>query len=74
MLAVTLLIPFVSNLFRFGPLHVDDLLFTFGACVVVLVAIELIKPLWRAAFGRRRNATTVMTGARAPGQVAEQAP
>ncbi|HEX7563353.1 MAG TPA: cation-translocating P-type ATPase [Bradyrhizobium sp.] len=75
MLAATLLIPFVSNLFRFGPLHVDDLLITLGAGVVVLVALELIKPLWRAVFGRRRDdATPTTTGALTPAQVAEQAP
>jgi P-type Ca2+ transporter type 2C len=74
MLAATLLIPFVSNLFRFGPLHVDDLLITLGAGAVVLVVLELIKPLWRAAFGRRRDATTMTTGATAPVQVAEQVP
>ena len=74
MLAATLLIPFVSDLFRFGPLHADDLLITLGAGAVVLVVLELIKPLWRAAFGRRRDATTMTTGATAPVQVAEQVP
>jgi hypothetical protein len=74
MLAATLLIPFVSNLFRFGPLHSDDLLITPGAGVVVLVVLELSKALWRAAFGRRLDATTVTTGALAPVHGAEQAP
>ena len=74
MLAATLLIPFVSNLFRFGPLHVDDLLITLGAGVVVLMALELVKPLWRAAFGSRRDATTMANGALAPVQVADHAP
>src|SRR5665647_2839617 len=36
MLAATLFIPLVRNLFRFGPLHVDDLLITLGAGAVVL--------------------------------------
>jgi Ca2+-transporting ATPase len=54
MLAATLLIPFVSNLFRFGPLHAGDLLLTFGAGAVVLVVLEIIKPLWCAAFERKR--------------------
>ncbi len=53
MLAATLVVPFISKLFRFGPLHADDLALTFGAGVVVLVALELIKPMWRSAFGSR---------------------
>ncbi len=52
MLAATLLIPFVSDLFRFGPLHGDDLLITLGAGVVVLLVLEFIKPLWRTGGGR----------------------
>ena len=74
MLAATLLIPFVSNLFRFGPLHADDLLITLGAGVVVLVVLELIKPLWRAAFRRRRDAPKIATTVRAPVHAAEPAP
>jgi Ca2+-transporting ATPase len=74
MLAATLLIPFVSNLFRFGPLHADDLLITLGAGVVVLVVLELIKPLWRKAFGRRLDATPMTTGPLTPVHVAEKAP
>jgi P-type Ca2+ transporter type 2C len=50
MLAATLLVPFVADLFRFGPLHADDLSITLGAGVVVLVVLELLKPWWRAAF------------------------
>jgi Ca2+-transporting ATPase len=75
MLAATLLIPLASSLFRFGPLHLDDLLITLGAGVVVLVALELIKPLWRMAFGGRRDEATMMAkGAVAPAELAEQAP
>jgi Ca2+-transporting ATPase len=74
MLAATLLIPFVSHLFRFGPLHGEDLLVTLGAGVVVLVVLELVKPLWRAAFGRRRDAKAITNGAPLPVEVAEQAP
>ncbi len=55
MLAATLLIPFVSALFRFGPLHADDLLITLGAGVVVLVVLEFIKPKWREAIGHQRH-------------------
>ena len=48
MLGLTLLWPFASSLFRFGPLHADDLSLTFGAGVLVLAALELLKPLWHA--------------------------
>lgn len=47
MLSLTLLWPFASGLFRFGPLHWDDLALTLGASVVVLVFLEVLKPLWR---------------------------
>jgi Ca2+-transporting ATPase len=47
-MALTLLWPFASDLFRFGPLHVDDLAVTLGAGFVVLVALEIVKSLWRA--------------------------
>ena len=56
MLSLTLLWPFASDLFRFGPLHADDLALTFGAGVLVLVFLELLKPLARAA--------TILTGRR----------
>ena len=46
MLAVTLLWPTASDLFRFGPLHADDLSLTFGVGPVVLVVLELLKWLW----------------------------
>jgi P-type Ca2+ transporter type 2C len=46
MLGLTLLWPFASGLFRFGPLHLDDLALTLGAGVLVLVVLELLKPLW----------------------------
>lgn len=47
MLGITLLWPIASDLFHFGPLHLDDLALTVGAGAVVLVVLELIKPLWR---------------------------
>jgi Ca2+-transporting ATPase len=47
MLGMTLLWPFASDLFRFGPLHLDDLALTLGAGVLVLVSLEFLKPLWR---------------------------
>jgi P-type Ca2+ transporter type 2C len=47
-LALTLLWPFASGLFRFGPLHVDDLGSIVGVGLIVLVALEILKPIWRA--------------------------
>ena len=47
MLSLTLLWPFASALFRFGPLHADDLTVTCGAGVLVLTILELLKPRWR---------------------------
>ena len=44
--AMTLLLPFASTLFRFGPLHLHDLALTLGAGVIVLVVLELLKHLW----------------------------
>jgi Ca2+-transporting ATPase len=46
MLGTTLLWPFARDLFRFGPLHADDLSLTFGAGVLVLVVLEGAKALW----------------------------
>ena len=45
-LATTLLWPPASSLFRFGPLHADDLLVTLGAGLLVLIVLESLKPLW----------------------------
>lgn len=46
MLSLTLLFPFASELFRFGPLHIPDLALTFAAGVVLLVSLEFLKPHW----------------------------
>ncbi len=46
-LGLTLLWPFASGLFRFGPLHFDDLSLTLGAGIFLLVTLEVIKPVWR---------------------------
>jgi Ca2+-transporting ATPase len=35
-------------LFRFGPLHADDLAISLAAGAAVLILLDLIKPLWRA--------------------------
>jgi Ca2+-transporting ATPase len=51
MLGLTLLWPLASGLFRFGPLHLDDLALTLGAGVFVVVSLEFLKPLWRARLG-----------------------
>ncbi len=51
MLGLTLLWPAASRLFRFGPLHPDDLVLTLGAGVMVLVVLNLLKPLWRSRPG-----------------------
>jgi Ca2+-transporting ATPase len=47
-LATTLLWSPASALFRFGPLHPDDLMVTLGAGFSLLVLLELIKPFWSA--------------------------
>ncbi len=49
-LGSTLFWPFASELFRFGPLHADDLGLTFGAGFFVLVILVLLKPFWRTKF------------------------
>lgn len=43
----TLLWPFASGLFQFGPLHLDDLSMTLAAGVAVLVCLEFLKHFWR---------------------------
>jgi Ca2+-transporting ATPase len=45
-LGVSLLWPFAQGLFRFGPLHVNDLAVTVGAGTLLLVLLEVVKPLW----------------------------
>ena len=47
-LALSLLWPAASALFRFGPLHWDDLGLTLAAGCAILIVLELLKPLWRA--------------------------
>ncbi len=47
LLGVTLLWPFASALFRFGPLHWNDLAVTLGAGIVVLILLEFAKSLLR---------------------------
>lgn len=45
-LAAALLWPRASSLFRFGPLHPDDLAITLGAGFLLLTVLELLKPIW----------------------------
>ena len=47
-LTLSLLWPAASALFRFGPLHWDDLGLALAAGCAVLIILELFKPLWRA--------------------------
>jgi len=43
-LALSLLVPVVAGLLRFGPLHADDLAVTLGVGAAVLVVLEFLKP------------------------------
>jgi len=45
-LTLTLTWPVARDLFRFGPLHADDLALTVGAGVVVLCILESLKAAW----------------------------
>jgi P-type Ca2+ transporter type 2C len=47
MLALTIVWPLMMNLFRFGPLHLDDLTLAAGAGVVVLLALASLKRIMR---------------------------
>jgi Ca2+-transporting ATPase len=47
-LAVVLLWPAAATLFRFGPLHADDVLVTLAAAAAVLLGLEALKQIWRA--------------------------
>ncbi len=53
MLALTLMWPVARDLFRFGPLHAGDLAVTVAAGCVVLVVLEILKPLWAGLFRKR---------------------
>ncbi|MEP7156952.1 MAG: cation-translocating P-type ATPase, partial [Betaproteobacteria bacterium] len=46
-LALTLLWPFARGLFRFGPLHLDDLSLTLGVGILLIVVLEWTKARWR---------------------------
>jgi Ca2+-transporting ATPase len=55
MLSLTLLWPFARGLFRFGPLHVDDLAVTLGAGFAVLVFLEILKLLYARGWQRQSH-------------------
>ena len=54
MLALTLGLPVARDLFRFGPLHADDLAVTVGSGVALLLGLELVKPFVRSRLEPRR--------------------
>ncbi|TWB21993.1 cation transport ATPase-like protein [Nitrospirillum amazonense] len=45
-MAATLAWPPAADLFAFGPLHADDLAVAFVAAIVMVLALEMVKPLW----------------------------
>lgn len=47
-LGLCLSVPALRELFRFGELHLDDLALTLGSALLILVALERLKPFWRA--------------------------
>ena len=49
-LCVVLTWPPAMELFRFGPLHADDLGISLLAGAGILVVLEAVKPYWRLAF------------------------
>ena len=46
-LGLCLSVPVLRELFRFGELHLNDLALTIGSALLILVALELLKPFWR---------------------------
>jgi Ca2+-transporting ATPase len=50
-LGLSLVWPAASALFRFGPLHADDLALTLAAGIFVLIFLETLKHVWRERLG-----------------------
>jgi P-type Ca2+ transporter type 2C len=50
LMAIMLLWPPAGRLFRFGPLHTDDLAICGGAGLVTLLALDYFKRIWRTAL------------------------
>jgi len=48
LLALVLIAPFARSLFRFGPLHADDLMLIVIIVVAVFATLEFLKRFWRA--------------------------
>jgi Ca2+-transporting ATPase len=48
LLALAVISPVGRELFRFGPLHADDLMLVAGIVVAVLAVLEFLKRFWRA--------------------------
>jgi Ca2+-transporting ATPase len=46
-LGLCLAMPPLRDLLRFGRLHLDDLALTMASALLILVVLELLKPLWR---------------------------
>ena len=46
-LASSVLVPAIRNLFRFAPLHWHDLGLSIGAAAIVLIVLEIAKTFWR---------------------------
>ena len=47
MLAATLLVPLAQRMFRFGPLHLDDIAITVAVGLLTIGILEALKPHWR---------------------------
>lgn len=56
-LAGSLSIGAIADLFRFGPLHSDDLAIVIGAALLMVVGLEMIKLLRNRLFGATRMGT-----------------
>jgi Ca2+-transporting ATPase len=59
LLALTLLVPVVRDLFRFGPIHIDDMVVVLVAGTAVLLFLEAAKS---RIFPLTSGATTDQTG------------
>jgi Ca2+-transporting ATPase len=46
-IGLCLSVPALRELFRFGVLHLNDLAVTIGSALLILFALELLKPFWR---------------------------
>jgi hypothetical protein len=40
-------VPFAQRMFRFGPLHLDDLALTVAVGLATILILEFLKPHWR---------------------------